>query len=406
MLLAAATLAQHVNWIWAQTVTITFTLCPVELAWRNQIKESFIMKMNIKSGLAIIALALWISCNAHAYPGESVELNPVTGDYAINYWNGIGLEQTLFVPATKIVPTVKSRFYLDAANKIVYRYSVSNSHQSKQSIVQHIFESVNSVDGTRDDSRMGISTPDEYATSMAVLRANHAALTTPAGWDGGVVFGYYDDERVRVAWDTAVDHVTDKSMDGIKPGNKVNDFGFTSTALAGISVVEFMGNHPPRAYPVEGPLEDSAIIQQLNDIEANDFVPRNAAVPTIAVPVPFDAAVLLDRIRTHVATWPGKQLLDPTFAAQLDRYMAAAAEAYRLNSTKAGRENIMTVRKLLGKEHHNLDHDEDDDDTEEHKTATRLTIDRLAARVLDFDLRYVLKRIEHEHEDGDRRKER
>jgi hypothetical protein len=355
------------------------------------------MKMNIKPGLAIIALALWISCNAYAYPGESVELDPVTGDYTINYWNGIGLEQTLFVPATKIVPTVKSRFYSDAANKIVYRYSVSNSHQSKQDIVQFILESINSIDGTRDDSRMGISTPDEYAASMGVLRANHAALTTPAGWDGGVVFGYYDDERVRVAWDSAIDHVTDKSLDGIRPGNKVNGFGFTSTALAGISLVQFMGNHPPRAYPDEGPLEDSAIIQQLNDIEAHDFVPRNAAVPTIAVPMPFDAAVLLDRIRTHVATWPGKQLLDPAFAARLDSYMAAAANAYRLNNTKAGKEHIMTMRQMLAKEHRNLNHDdEDDDDTEEHKVATRLTIDRLAARVLDFDLRYVLKRTDKE----------
>jgi hypothetical protein len=55
----------------------------------------------------------------------------------------------------------------------------------------------------------------------------------------------------------------------------------------------------------------------------------------------------------------------------------------------------------------NLDHDdEDNEDTAEHKAATRLTIDRLAARVLDFDLRYVLKRTEHEHEEGDRKKER
>jgi hypothetical protein len=115
----------------------------------------------------------------------------------------------------------------------------------------------------------------------------------------------------------------------------------------------------------------------------------------IAVPVPFDAAVLLDRIRFHVATWPGKQLLDPAFAAQLDSYMVAAVDAYRLNNTKAGKEHIMTVRRMLAKEHHHLDHDDEDtDDTDEHKAATRLAIDRVAARVLDFDLRYVLKRME------------
>ena len=141
-----------------------------------------------------------------------------------------------------------------------------------------------------------------------------------------------------------------------------------------------------------------------------DYIPRSAAVPTITVPVPFDAAVLLDRIRTHVATWPGKQLLDPAFAAQLDRTMVAAANAYRSNQPKAGKEHIKSLRKMLKREHKYLDHDaEDSDDTPEHKAATRLTIDRLAARVLDFDLRYVLKQMKHghkhKHKKGDKRKE-
>jgi hypothetical protein len=90
--------------------------------------------------------------------------------------------------------------------------------------------------------------------------------------------------------------------------------------------------------------------------------------------------------------------------------MVAAANAYRNNQPKVGREQIESLRKMLDREHKYLDHDdEDNEDTPEHKHATRLTIDRLAARVLDFDLRYVLKRTErgheHEHGDGDRRKE-
>lgn len=367
------------------------------------------MHTSTRLKLAAFALTLGVSCNALAYPGESIELNTVTGDYTINYWNGIGLEQALFVPATKIVPTVQSRFHLDAAKKIVYQYSVSNAHQSKQDIGQFIINSVDSVEGVRDTSDMPRGTASYTAARMAVLKANEAALTTPAGWDGGVVFGYYDDQRVRVAWDPAISRATDKSMGGIKPGNKANGFGFSSIALPGIVMVELMGDHPPRGYPDEGPLEDSAIINQLNQIEENDFVSCNAAVPTLAVPVPFDAVVLLDRIRTHVATWPGKQLIDPAFASQLDRYLVAATDAYRINNSKAGKEHIETLLRMLDREHKYLDHDDEDhEDSDEHKTATRLTIDRLAARVLDFDLRYVLKRTEHEHEheEGDRRKER
>jgi hypothetical protein len=89
--------------------------------------------------------------------------------------------------------------------------------------------------------------------------------------------------------------------------------------------------------------------------------------------------------------------------------MVAAANAYRLNNSRAGKENIDSVRSLLAHEHNFLDHDdEDNDDTAEHKAATHLTIDRLAARALDFDLRYVLKRSEkeHDHDEGDRKKDR
>lgn len=75
----------------------------------------------------------------------------------------------------------------------------------------------------------------------------------------------------------------------------------------------------------------SAVFAELHQLCDNDFVRRNAAVPTIAVPVPFDAAVLQDRIRAHVDTWASKQLFDPAFAAQLDRYMVPAADAYRHN---------------------------------------------------------------------------
>ena len=165
------------------------------------------------------------------------------------------------------------------------------------------------------------------------------------------------------------------------------------------------------SFPDDGPLDDSAILAELDRLRNNDFIVRNAAVPSIAVPVPFDAAILLDRIRTQVDTWPSKKLLDPAFAAQLDRYLVAAADAYRRNEPKVGKEHIELLRKMLEREHKYLDHDdEDNDDTPEHKTATRLTIDRLAARVLDFDLRYVLKRMEkeheHDHDESDRRKER
>jgi hypothetical protein len=78
-------------------------------------------------------------------------------------------------------------------------------------------------------------------------------------------------------------------------------------------------------------------------------------------------------------------LLDSAFAAQLDRYLVAAAEAYRLNNPKAGKEHIETLRKMLAKEHHHLDHDDEDDgDSEERKTTTQFSVDRLGGKSAGF----------------------
>jgi hypothetical protein len=335
-----------------------------------------------------------------AVPGEGIVFDSSTGNYTVSYFVELDdgsklLQKTIFEPATQIDPLVQSKFRLEETNRILYRYAVSNGSRSRQALdtIRFVFNSP--IFGNQDIPE-NISPATEGQVAL-ILDANTKALVTPLGWGSGIFPS--NKGGVRVSWNS-INH------GGIQPGNSVAGFGFTSTDIPGLGTVEFEGLRKRRiTYAGDGP--QGEVKQQLSALRQKDFVPRNAAVPTIAVPTPFNAAVLIDRIRTHVATWSGMQLLDSAFAAQLDRSLVAAANAYRLNNSKAGRENIESVRKLLEHEHRFLDHDDEgNDDTEERKAATRLTIDRLAARVLDFDLRYVLMRTEHEHEESDRRKER
>jgi hypothetical protein len=74
---------------------------------------------------------------------------------------------------------------------------------------------------------------------------------------------------------------------------------------------------------------------------------------------------------------------------------------------KVGKEHIETLREMLKREHKDLDHDDDENENgkhaeknDDHRAATqRILIDRLAARILDFDLKYVLKRTEREDDE-------
>lgn len=359
--------------------------------------------MSIKSNflsLAIVGCFQFSSIVSAAETGEGIAFDPLTGNYTVSYLVDLDdgsklLQKTIFEPATQIDPSVQSKLRLESANKVMYRYTILTSSRGRQALdtVRFVFSS--KIFGSQD-LPTNIS-PTTETKIVSILNANRMALATPMGWDGGIFPNKAG--GIRISWNS-INH------GGIRPGNSLTGFGFTSVDLPGLGLVELEGLRKRRTtYAGDGPQGD--VKQQFSALRQKDFVPRNAAIPTIAIPVPFDAAVLLDRIRTHVATWPGKQLLDSTYAAQLDRYMAAAADAYRLNNTKAGKENIESVQKMLEHEHKYLDHDdEDNEDTAEHKTATRLTIDRLAARVLNFDLRYVLRRMERNHEEGEQRKEK
>lgn len=333
--------------------------------------------------------------------GESIVLDPVSGNYKLTYSDEQGdgtkiLSHATFVPATKIEPSVNSKFRLEHAGAVTYSYSVSSGANSRQVLDTVRLTLIGKVAGSQVlPTDMQTSTPEQ---AFAVLEANSLALSTPSGWRGSVSIDAGSGISF-VSWDA------DDLSTGIQPNGLVSGFGFTSQSLPGTGVAQFTGARKfANGYGGEGPAPGSDIAKQIQALDDNDFVPRLAAVPSIAVPVPFDAAVLLDNIRAQVAIWSGKPIIDPAFATQLDRYLVAAADAYRLSNVKAGKEHIETVRKLLSKEHHNLDHDdEDEDDVEERKVITRFSIDRLAARVLDFDLRYVLKRMEREEDEHKKR---
>lgn len=346
--------------------------------------------INFRWFIAIVATCVPFIC--HAYPGESIVRDPVTGDYAITYWDDEdrddeepgSLEQTTFVPATKIIPTIRSKFRLEGTNSVFYNYTLANGASAKQAIVDLILEPIGRI--TNEHDLPSVKAPASEIESSII--ANLSALNSPKNWRGNII---HLRGLSRAAW-----LAEDLEADGVHAGRTMPGFGFSSSALPGISTAKMSGKGAVFGYAGDGPGADSAIIAELTRLRKNDFIARPAAAPMIVVPEPFNATILLERIQTHMHTWIAMQLLDATFSSQLDRYLTAAADAYRHNQAKAGKEHIQTLRKMLKKEHEVADRDDENEDGKhegknDNKTK-RILIDRLAARVLDFDLKYVLKR--------------
>jgi hypothetical protein len=355
------------------------------------------MKTSNKLIAGFVAMA--ISYYAQAYPGEGIVLDPTTGNYTITYRgdpNSTELSQTIFVPATKIEPTIHSSFRMGEKGAIVYRYTVSNGVAAKQTILGfRLDQIINPVVGELPFPHGSFTQAEEDAYDAALK----AAITSPANWNGNII-RLPSDNLDRIAWrpKPGVPQTV-----GIQAGRTLTGFGFSSLDLPSMGLSQTDCLSDVFGFPDEGPVDDSDVLDELNRLRDNDFITRPAAVPMIAVPAPFDAAVLLDRIQTQMHTWIGMKLLDATFSTQLDRSFQSAISAYRLNQPKVGKKQIQAMREMLKKEHADADREDDNDERSEkgdHDDKNKpILIDKLAARILDFDLKYVTKRMGGDKDD-------
>lgn len=354
---------------------------------------------------------------------ESITYDPSSGGYIYRYRGydifedgrtvDLGIIQGTFTPA-KISPTVQSTFRIDKNWAIDYRYTLINDKSAKQAIDNFYFGGITSpLVGVL--SRVPGLTKEQSAL-VAASRRN--SVIKPAGWEGWFNLG---GTVGMVQWMPN----SGQKTGNIIPGTSLAGFGYASFDLPGIVQASIEGQGISSGFEDSngGPAETSPLRVQSELIHDEDYKPYPVAAPVVVVPKLFDASVVVENIRAHVATWPNFKtggyngnvppdkkifLLDIAFAAQLDRYLAAAAEAFRRNQLEAGKEHLETIHEMLEKEHKPLDSDdekldEEKGDKDKRSTTARPNIDRLAARVLDFDLKYVLKRIEFDEDEHKKR---
>ena len=357
-------------------------------------------------------LLAMLMCNAQAYEGESIVLDPATGNYIITYMGDEDkLMQTTFAPATKIMPSVRSAFRLDKDFTVTYRYSVSNAPTAPNPIDTFMLDDVvNPIIGELPFPHEAMYRADGEDIFKAYHDAEKANIAAPPSWEAGFARGA---GLKRIHWGEGWNPVTDARVGKpIIAGDTLTGFGFKSIDLPGVGESKLSGGLALFGYPDDGPDEDSPIYEQIMKLRDNNFVVRPAAVPTISLPAVFDAAVVVDRIGEHVATWPGKQLADATLAAQLDAELVATANAYRANQPEVARDHIEILLDMIRREHKDIDREDDDehDNTRAEKEQSRkattqpIRLDRLAARVLDFDLKYVLKRMKKDDDEREHKK--
>jgi hypothetical protein len=214
---------------------------------------------------------------AFAQDGESIVLNPSTGNYTITYFDDDDGEfyQLIFIPSTKINPTFRSKLRLDGL-VIQYHYTLISGRDSKQNIYDLILDPVSSVATATPIPPVGTLSGDTVtpafinSVSDVVAATSKAArnFETPPSWIS-ILHPNDDGKTFRASWFTKVEKA-------LLPGGKVN-FGFKSLDLPGIIQAEIKGYAPDsESIPGEQALDENDVqfSTQYHAIIDNDFVPR------------------------------------------------------------------------------------------------------------------------------------
>lgn len=360
-------------------------------------------------GQYLIIVSTLLVCNdvvvAHS---ASVQFDTTTGNYLFTYQNDDGdggPYEAVFVPSTKLVPAIRSAFAITTGGQVEYSYTLLNSGLSQQAIWSFQLEPLRSI--TASEQLMNLCLADWRSNPRRgyLAKAGKDALRKPAGWGGAVT------RSTNVICSDLADPVAGLSVGwdgyGDAPGSEVvagetqADFGYQSLDLPGLSQARVRGNGDPGQWPESGPHEPTASAK-LSELMRDDYVGRVAAAPIFFVSNPFNGTALLAQFREHFRIWPQQALIDQALWQKIDGLLAAAISAVGSNNKPSAASSLIQVRVELRKKYPDLDMTTTTDDPkasdlpatpEALKPLLSAHDQRLAAKVLDFDVGFVITKI-------------
>jgi hypothetical protein len=314
----------------------------------------------------LLGVIAWLSFQSTAVAVDTIEVD-ANGDYIIRYESYLGPQVVKFVPATKINPVITGYVtsVVGSPDTFNYSYTILNSADSRQFLL-----------GMRLNAQKVKSPEPAQPTGWL----GHITLDHAAGVGFIVGWGY---RRYDGPWAA-----------GLQPGATVSGFAFDSTSLPGTGRIALWGaTETGMSVKDEGPEENSPIMEEFNRLVDQDEVTRLGLVPVIAVPSPFNAATVLTDIQKHLNTdLLALQIVDSVFAAQLDSWLITGIDAAKLNNV-AGLLNALTqARALLKAQYPDIDNTGNEAATDDKMVPPKL-IAKLAARTLNFDLKYVYAQV-------------
>ncbi len=307
----------------------------------------------------LIGVILMLTSLVSAHAEDNLTYNPTTGDYTLTY----GDNSYVIVPGTKIDPQIQSLFEINGDDMVSYRYRVHNHKNAKQNI-------------------------DAFRLMLPAALSATTSIGNPNGWRSLPV-----PSIPAIVWSVRNLH---NGTASIAPGKSVERFTISARYLPGMGTAELWHHIPPVHFQDEdelGPNLSPADSQQFDELMNHNYVSRYTANPAIAIPSPFDPVAVLTAIRSHLnKDLINMNLITPALAASLDQTLLTAIQDVPAGNMSVVRRDVEKARHLLKAARPDLEKDIEGSDKNNHDKDDPV-IDKLASRVLDFDLKYIQKRL-------------
>lgn len=352
-------------------------------------------RFNKLSSVMVVACALAAGMACAEEP--SLALDSLSGDYQLRYTDEEGkLVEVTLVPPTKVKPVFSSQFLAQTNGDTRYLYQVAVETTSPQRLL---------------DMRLGVSGARMSLVMIdRVERKLGRPTATPAGWTGTIdkpapvnFLTQTTSAGEQVDWGMQEPDRTISANTGLAAGQKASGFVLDSGDLPGIVVAELRGNTGPViGYSIEilgGTPTDEEIARKI-DLA---YVPRFAAAPRITVSTPWSPGETIFALQDHVRKW-GSAYPDST--GQLDEAVLGEIENWFsviIGAVNRGdqQSTLNGINGLLGYIRTTQNKYKPADLSKiPHEGVAKATpqwpITNLAARVLTYDLGYILNRLKKE----------
>ena len=363
---------------------------------------------SIVSGAVFLILLVGL-----AQAQDSAVFDPQSNTWRLYYQDpetAVWISKT-YVQQNAIKPTIKSVVQSNGG-QYEYRYRVTNHRDAKQEVDTFriwgipLVYAVPNLPLVTANAKTDPEAEDKqrWAQLKAKSIFERSIVKAPKGWSAGLRV----DEKIGHTSFVWTPGLKESDPNGIPPGHKQDGFVVYRPELPGVARAKLTGA-TDEPWGLDGLPETPFWTAKVEEIQDRDYVLVPVLAPVISIPEPYSGAELARRIRSHVQTWVKYGHVNADVLVRLNRQFDVLIPALELNNKQGARAAVQAIRKELADRHPGLDDariEEDDDSFDAPALARSLgrevvaaasPVDRVAARALAFDLRYLLKRLDSAH---------